>query len=474
MKGVNYSLFIKQLSRNKFLRSHLIKQIDKHLYRQLVKEDDKLFKIKKIRYQYLSAMLQCTARNLDKGYVSNDVVEKLADVLVGNSFQFMNNGKKELHEEFEATHGMVPPNFLVLSPTQRCNLNCTGCYAGSTAKTSSTLPYDIIEKIIDEAYNKMHIRFITISGGEPFIYKDNGKTMLYIFEKYNDIFFLVYTNGLLIDQETAYKLKELGNVTPAISIEGFEEQTDKRRGKGTHKKILQVFENLRNAGVPFGISVTGTSENVDVLLDDSFYDYYFDDQGVTYMWQFQLMPMGRANEAFDLMITPEDRLKLYRKWEYILEQKRYCIADFWNSGVITNGCIAYGKEGGYFYIDWHGNITPCVFIPYYVDNIYELYKNGRSLVDALKSGLMKNGRKWQDDYGMIDAKEPKNLLMPCSIRDHYDNFRKNILNQNIEPADSYAEESLKDDEFYNRLVEYDNRLCQLTQPIWEKEFVQNE
>ncbi len=70
MKNFNYSSFIKQLSRNNFLRSHLIKQIDKHLYRQLVDENDRLLKLKIKRYQYLSAMLYCLSKNI----LCNDVL----------------------------------------------------------------------------------------------------------------------------------------------------------------------------------------------------------------------------------------------------------------------------------------------------------------------------------------------------------------------------------------------------------------
>jgi MoaA/NifB/PqqE/SkfB family radical SAM enzyme len=285
------------------------------------------------------------------------------------------------------------------------------------------------------------------------------------------MFFLVYTNGTLVTKEVADKLAELGNVTPSISVEGFEKETDERRGKGTFKKILQSFENLRNAGVPIGISVTATSKNEDLLLSDEFYDYFFKEQGVTYMWQFQLMPIGRSTHAFDLMVDPEKRVQLYRKWEYLIKDKQYCVADFWNSGVLVNGCIAYGRRGGYFYIDWNGNIMPCVFVPYYVDNVYELYKNDKSLVDALFSDFMKRGRKWIREYGQAHPKTPNNWLMPCSIRDHYHNFRENILPYEAEGESKEAEESLKDPEYYRVLKQYDQELANLTKNIWEREYV---
>jgi MoaA/NifB/PqqE/SkfB family radical SAM enzyme len=472
MKNFIFSNVLRELVNYKASRNYLLKKLDSYLYNSIVEKDDRNLKeVQEKKYHFMNSMLRSSVRNIEKGYFSKEVFKKLVQVLVENSFL---NGQtySDKLEQFKQHYGEYPPNFIVLSPTQKCNLNCTGCYASSNAHTKPTLSYDMVDRIIHDARNKFHSRFVTISGGEPFMYKSQGKTLMDIFEKYNDMFFLVYTNGTLISPEIAERMSKAGNVTPAISVEGFEKETDERRGKGTHQKILQAFENLRNAGVPIGISVTATSKNEDILMEDEFYDYYFNELGATYMWEFQLMPMGRSNQAFDLMVSPEKRVKLYRKWEELIENKKYCVADFWNSGVLVNGCIAYGRRGGYFYIDWNGNIMPCVFVPYYVDNVYDLYNNGKNLVDALFSTFMKNGRQWIYNYGQASPENPNNWLMPCSIRDHYANFRENILPDHAKGETKEAEESLKDPNYYKTLVEYDKRLEELTEDIWEKEYMQ--
>jgi len=303
------------------------------------------------------------------------------------------------------------------------------------------------------------------------MYKSEGRTLFDTFGKYDDMFFHVYSNGTLVNEKVAQQLARCANVTVAISVEGFEEETDQRRGAGTFRKILKAFESLRRAGVPFGVSVTATSRNVERLLSDEFYDFYFLEQGACYMWQFQLMPIGRGKDEMALMVTPQNRLELFRKWEKLLTEKQYCLADFWNSGVLSRGCIAYGRSGGYFYIDWHGNITPCAFIPYYVDNIYDLYDNGRTLPDALFSQFMVKGRKWQSEYGLHDWKKPNNWLMPCSIRDHYEIFRNSVLSTDVKPEDEKAREALESPEYFDILRQYDEQLRALTDDIWEKEYL---
>jgi MoaA/NifB/PqqE/SkfB family radical SAM enzyme len=454
------------------LRNILARKIDDYLYKKFVVENNEDLKMVGLRkYQFLSAMLACVVKNIDKGYVSPKIIEKIADVLIENNFIRGDSEYQRSIEKFQAKYGELPPTFIVLSPTQRCNLKCIGCYANSDAKQSATIKYSYVDKVLREIHDFWGCRFVTISGGEPFIYKSDGIDLISIFEKFKDMFFLVYTNGTLISRETAARLAACANVTPAVSVEGFEEETDQRRGPGVFKKILEAFENLRGAGVPFGVSVTATNKNIDTLLSDEFYDFYFDKQGACYMWQFQLMPIGRGKDEMDLMVRPEQRLELFRKWEKLLSEKKYCLADFWNSGVLSRGCIAYGRSGGYAYIDWHGNVTPCAFIPYYVDNIYQLYDNGRTLSDALFSDFMKAGRKWQKEYGLDNCKKPNNWLMPCSIRDHYEIFRKSVLPQKVGFEDEKAKEAVESGEYFEVMKKYDQKLTELTEKIWENEYL---
>jgi len=472
MKSEVISSTLIKMINHKHLRKLLAKKIDDYLYKTIVGDDSEdLEKVQLKRYQYLSAMLHCVIRNVNKGYVSKEVIKNVVDVLIQNNLIRGDRSYTLAVEKFEQKYGEMPPTFIVFSPTQKCNLNCIGCYASSTSKTAATIPYPYVDKVVSEVHDSFGSRFITISGGEPLMYRSEGKTLLDILEKYNDMFFLIYTNGTLINDEVAERLAKSANATPAISVEGFEKETDERRGSGTYKKILKAFEHLRQAGVPFGISVTATSKNVDILLTDEFYDSYFKDQGACYMWQFQLMPIGRGKDELNLMVNPEKRVRLYRKWEQLLGEKKYCLADFWNSGVLSRGCIAYGRSGGYFYIDWHGNVTPCAFIPYYVDNIYDLYNNGKTLSDVLFSDFMKNGRKWQKEYGLDNWKKPDNWLMPCSIRDHYEIFRNSVLTKHAKPEDEKAREALESNEYFEVLKKYDKELESLTEKIWETEYL---
>jgi MoaA/NifB/PqqE/SkfB family radical SAM enzyme len=464
---------INQAISNKMIRDLAVKKLDKQIYESIHKDNSLSFQEEKTdRYYFVTSVVRQVSKCLDRGTISKDVARKMIDVFLSDSFKVNREAHlTDVKLEYEKKYGEYPPKFLVLSPEKACNLECVGCYASCSPGKGTHLDFELSQRIVREAHDILGSRFITISGGEPLMYHSQGKTVLDIFEEFKDTFFLMYTNGTLINKKIAAKLAELGNVVPLVSVEGYEAETDARRGKGVYKKILGALANLREVGVPFGISVTATSKNYEILLTDEFYKYYFDELGASHMWQFQMMPIGKAKDAMELMITPKQRVKLYEKWEHVIRDLRYPFADFWNSASLSTGCIAYGRWNGYFYIDFEGNIAPCVFVPYSVEKIQDIYAKGGTLADALQSGFLKNGRKWQKDHGFAkEDHDGKYLLMPCSIRDNYKNFRENILPPEAKGIDTEAEEALRDEEYKKIMIEYDKELDILTQKIYDRKF----
>lgn len=143
------------------------------------------------------------------------------------------------------------------------------------------------------------------------MYWDKGRDIFELFAQFDDIYFLVYTNGTLLMPRIVKKLAVLGNVTPAISIEGWRAETDERRGKGTYERVLEGIRNLKDEGVPFGLSSTITSKNVDIFLNVDICDHMFEELGATYLWMFHLLPVGRASDT--LLIEKSTALQISKK-----------------------------------------------------------------------------------------------------------------------------------------------------------------
>lgn len=419
--------------------------------------------VKGDKSEFSKALLHTADRMLDS-HLSNAYLKSIGNTLVD---LFAEGGRRDSVEQFYDAFQTKPPLFLTISPGKKCNLDCVGCYANSGNDIES-LDWDVLDRIITEAKSLWGVRFLVISGGEPLAYRSKGKGLLDAVEKHPDVFFLMFTNGTLINDGVARRMAELGNITPAISVEGLRELTDKRRGEGVFDRVQDSMRRLKKAGVPFGISLTATCENVEEIFSDDFIDLFFDELGALYGWVFHYMPIGRSF-TLDLMPTPEQRIWMWKRvWE-IIHQRHIFLADFWNHGTLTNGCIAAGRSdgGGYLYIDWNGAVSPCVFVPYSPVNINDIYKSGENLNDVWKKPFFKDIRDWQMNY----REEEGNLLSPCINRDHHGDLRNLIARHEPEPIDENAHKALLDSEYANGLKAYGKDYQTLSDPYWEKYYL---
>jgi hypothetical protein len=262
-------------------------------------------------------------------------------------------------------------------------------------------------------------------------------------------------------------LAKAGNMLLCISVEGWQERTDERRGEGVYNRILAVMDQLREDGVPFGLSLTGTRYNAEEILSDEFIDFFME-KGALFSWLFQYMPIGRAF-TLDLMVTPQQRAWMWkRSWE-IVREKKFFLADFWNHGTACDGCLSAGGHGngGYFYIDWNGAITPCVFMPYSPVNIRDVYAQGGDLNTVWKTPFFTALRNWQMDYKTAN----RNGLAPCPNRDHHDELEALLRQYEPDPIDINASETLIDPEYTNGLVAYNRAFEALTDDIWQSHYI---
>lgn len=309
-----------------------------------------------------------------------------------------------LAEKIGAKHGCSIPWAILMDPTAACNLKCTGCWAAEYEKTAS-LDYETLNRIIEEGKD-LGIYMYIYSGGEPLIRK---KDLIKLAHKHNDCMFLSFTNGTLVDEEFAKQMQKVGNFALAISVEGFEEETDMRRGKGTFKKVMEAMDILKKYGVPFGFSTCYHSKNTEVVGSDAYIDLMIE-KGCIFGWYFTYIPLGK-DAKLELLATPEQREWMYHRVRALRDTKPIFLMDFWNDGEFTGGCIAGGRR--YFHINANGDVEPCAFIHYSNVNIKEV-----SLLEALKCDLF---RQYQAGQPFND-----NHLRPCPLLDNPHRLREMV------------------------------------------------
>jgi len=473
--SINFaSSLVEEALWNDTLRGVIMKELDRRLIGQIeaFADPSRPAQVQRDKADMGRALLSSADRALKRKQVSRKVLRKLLKSLLVNVVLHQDESMQAAVQAFVQRHeGAWPPTTMVISPTKACNLRCIGCYANS-GSTSEHLEWDVLDRIITEAKSLWGLRFFTISGGEPLVYRSQGKHLLDVALKHDDCFFQMYTNGTLIDEEMAQRLADAGNLIPAISVEGFQPRTDERRGAGVFARVLDAMANLRQAGVPFGISLTGTRQNAEEILSDEFINFFFEEQQAVFGWLFQYMPIGRSY-TLDLLVTPEQRLRMWRRTWQIIRERKIMLADFWNCGVVSDGCIAAGRNSGYLYIDWNGKVMPCVFVPYAAANVHEIYARGGTLDEIYDLPYFRAIRQWQSDYaaGKESPEQRGNWLLPCSLRDHYEAGRRLIDNYRPEPEDENAADALMDGNYYEGMLAYNEELRALFDPVWEKEYL---
>lgn len=341
------------------------------------------------------------------------------------------------------------PFTMLISPTMQCNLRCKGCYAADLLNQPK-IPIEEVDRIIGEARD-LGIYWVIVLGGEPFFYKE----MLDLYEKYDDMMFSPFTNGTMIDENLADRIRDLGNVFPMLSVEGEEEETDARRGKGTYKKVMHAMDLLNERGVLFGVSTAVTRLNIDSVLSDRFVDKLVE-KGAKLNWYFLFMPCGTKNPDYDLMLTPEQRVYLGKRTHEIRKTKPYFTMDFFNDAPFVGGCIA-GKF--FFHVNVHEECEPCIFAHFATQNLKD-----KHLIDVFRDPFFRELRHRQP-YN-------KNMLKPCMMIDNPHVVREVCAKVGAKPTDEGGETMLYDPKFKETIEKIADEWTPYADKMWKEVYNQ--
>ncbi len=143
---------------------------------------------------------------------------------------------------------------------RRCNLRCIHCYSRSTdRKYEGELSTDEGMALIDDLVD-FGSPVLLLSGGEPLMRKDIFHLAGYATGK--GMRAVISTNGTLITEEVAARLKSIGLSYVGVSLDGLRETNDKFRGvDGAFDAALTGIRNCRDAGIKVGLRFTINRRN---------------------------------------------------------------------------------------------------------------------------------------------------------------------------------------------------------------------
>lgn len=350
--------------------------------------------------------------------IDPQIIRKFFENFIMNANLDWAEKREKVMEEY---HCNVPWAIL-LDPTSACNMHCTGCWAAEYGHKLN-LTYEEMDSIITQG-KELGIYFYMYTGGEPLVRK---KDIIRLCEKHYDCEFHAFTNGTLVDDEFCEEMRRVGNLSLSISLEGFEEVNDMRRGEGVFNKVMATMDRLKKYGLIFGTSICYTRKNIETVTSDEFLDMIIG-KGCRFTWYFHYMPVGN-DAAPDLLPTKEQREYMYHRVREIRSMtggKPIYAMDFQNDGEFVGGCIAGGRN--YCHINANGDVEPCVFIHYSSANIREV-----TLLEALKQPLF---MAYRDRQPFND-----NHLRPCPMLENPEILQEMIKETGAKSTDLQSPES---------------------------------
>lgn len=275
------------------------------------------------------------------------------------------------------------PAHPVWEVTSACNLKCIHCHASSGKPHPDELTTKEGFQLLNETASVKEFHMLVLTGGEPLLRKD-------IFELMNHgkklgLRFVIATNGTLITEEIALRLKDSGAVGVAISLDSSIPEVHNfiRNHPRGYDLAMQGIINAKRARLALQVNFTATKYNINQLKDTI---DKVDNLGADIMLVYQLVGVGRGKDVIEsalgkwenqnLLSSIASKQKLSRTiiepvaapqyWPYLLKRKSGLKLKF--AKTLFHGCAA-GR--GLVYIKANGDVWPCPFVEVLAGSVKE-------------------------------------------------------------------------------------------------------
>ncbi|MDA3893631.1 MAG: radical SAM protein [Salinivirgaceae bacterium] len=310
--------------------------------------------------------------------------------------------------------GELFPAFLMISVTDQCNLNCQGCWVKIDNKSKGMNP-ETLNNIINSSKAKGSY-FFGILGGEPVMYPH----LIEILEQHSDCYFQLFTNGTLLTDEVAKKLRKLANVTPLVSIEGLEDVSDIRRGADkVYKRSMTGIDACTSNKLMTGVATSVCKSNFKDLVSEEFVQKCID-KGIHYLWYYIYRPVG-ANPSKELALSENEILQLREFMVNARLKFPIMIVDtYWDD---KGKALCPGAVGISHHINPHGGIELCPPIQFALDNV----KDGNNLGDIIENSVLLRHLRTEipkTTQGCILLDSPEALQKMVADLDAYDSSKR--------------------------------------------------
>lgn len=314
------------------------------------------------------------------------------------------------------------PNVILVEVTQKCNLNCKYCSAYSMRgmEEGKDLTLKEEKKFLDHVsslYRGSRPSLLLFTGGEPLLRDDIYELIKYAGQ--NTLITGLATNGTLVTEERAERLKETKLYRVAIDLDGSNEEIHNSL-RGGFKEALRGCEICKNAGLSLQINSMITSINRNEMPDIL---RLAETLGADAWHVFFLVPVKHFDEEY--MLPPEEYEESLRWLASIKDQAKLevaatCAPQYLRFfGEVTRGKwrVARGCSAGigFVYISHKGNVYPCDHLPVSAGNIRQT--DFKDIWDNAE--VFQNLRDFSKLKGKCGRCEYKDICGGCRARAYF-------------------------------------------------------
>jgi radical SAM protein with 4Fe4S-binding SPASM domain len=250
-----------------------------------------------------------------------------------------------------------------LDVTYRCNERCVHCYLDHDDHGEMTTAE--IKGVLDQLADA-GVFFLTFSGGEVFLRRD----FFEILEHARRLMFAVKikTNAVMIDENDARRIRELGVDTIQISVYSHRPEVHDAITKLPHslERTIRAIRFLRDQGLRVTIANVLMTVN---SADQGGVQALAAELGVQYTLDPTITPMMDGDTSvLSLRIPGEELTDVFRNPALVGNQEEYCAPPKPPSEEDLEG---YSCSAGhsFCYISPYGDVFPCVQFPLPTGNI---------------------------------------------------------------------------------------------------------
>ena len=251
--------------------------------------------------------------------------------------------------------------------TNACNMYCDHCYRDAGFKAEEELNTTEAKTLLDQIA-KAGFKIMIFSGGEPLMRPDIIELVEHaVSVGLRPVF---GTNGTLITEEMAHKLKKAGAMGMGISLDSLdiEKHNKFRKFPNAWEGAVQGMRNCRKAGLPFQIHTTVMDWNSHEL--EAITDFAVAEGAVAHHFFF-LVPTGRGANIEEESLRAkayEDVLEriMKKQQEVSIELKPTCAPQFMRIAAQMGMKMRFGRGclagTSYCIISPRGKVQPCAYL----------------------------------------------------------------------------------------------------------------